>query len=366
MIALILDWLPILAMYGAHCLVGNVLATCCPKCDICSDDFNRADDTDINTGSVCGWTESSGAWDISSNQLRCTTAGIALNNTAHPDTVGTMQVEVDFKHDTSGGHCCVIVNYVDASNYTFVRYEVGTNKIQISYVEGGTTRDPVDSATATMNTNTTYTAKVCSDGTNVTAYLDGTAKITLRVPNGDGTKCGLRAIGSGTATFDDFFFKKSEVSGCPTCEDVDTETGCTYCSGTPTQQYKITIAAGMANGTNCTNCVNLEGIWFCDYAFRTTGSSGACWWCTDLTSALSCGSPDSAVVAFNFQNTPGDTNNKLSVVHGPTCFSTSRGSGFKETHGPKSTCSLSAEDISLDGDTLWCDASGSSCTVDAV
>lgn len=37
MIPLLLDWLPILALYGAHCLVGNVLACCCgPKCkDAC-------------------------------------------------------------------------------------------------------------------------------------------------------------------------------------------------------------------------------------------------------------------------------------------------------------------------------------------
>ncbi|HEY2894903.1 MAG TPA: hypothetical protein VGJ16_11840 [Pirellulales bacterium] len=59
---------------------------CCQGCSICSDDFDRADGTDVDTGSSCGWTEVSGDWFIDSNVLgpdnpneiaRCDTAAAA-------------------------------------------------------------------------------------------------------------------------------------------------------------------------------------------------------------------------------------------------------------------------------------------------
>ena len=63
--------------------------TCCGSCSICTDDFNRADNADINTGSTtCGWTESSGSWSISSNTLVTSSTGAyAQCNAAHPDGI---------------------------------------------------------------------------------------------------------------------------------------------------------------------------------------------------------------------------------------------------------------------------------------
>jgi hypothetical protein len=224
------------------------MGCCCGTCEICSDDWTGiADGTDISTGTSCGWTESSGSWDVTSNQVRCTSAGIAICNTAHPDSATTMVVEVDFKHDTSASSCDVLVTLSDSTHYVYARYKVGSNTIDIRYKSGATDAS-IGSTSATLNTNTTYTAKVCVSANGfVTAWLDGVPKITkdasARIP-ATGYQAGLGASGSGTATFDNWTFSKAfDATDEPTCEDcVSTCTGCA--TGTDgSYEIEVTLSA---------------------------------------------------------------------------------------------------------------------------
>ena len=229
--ALLLCLLPVANVLGASC--------CCASCAICSDDFDRGDDTDIDTGSACGWTEVSGSWDITSNQLRCTTAGVALCDTAHPDSNTTMTVDVSFQHATSGSACDVIVGYVDTTNWYYARYKVagGSGSIDIRKNVGGSHSSIKLFAAVTMNTATAYTANVCVDEDGIlSAALDGTAKVSASVYGISGSKCALGASGSGTAIFDDFVYTKTlesvDASACGDCvEAAAADSNCTNCDG---------------------------------------------------------------------------------------------------------------------------------------
>lgn len=201
------------------------IGCCCNSCPAyATDDFNRADNTNIDTGSTAGWTESSGAWAIASNTLQCTTAGIALCDTTHPDGDFTMTVEADFSHTNSGSSCELIVACHDTSEFYAARFVVGgTPSISIRTGAGGTLKTLTTGLT--IATNTTYRGKVCvTPEGHITAYIDGVAKLTALYADmsfGTRTKCGLRGIGTGTATFDNFSVAKArntDASTCPECE----------------------------------------------------------------------------------------------------------------------------------------------------
>lgn len=255
------------------------MATCgscnCPGCAICSDDFNRADSSDISTGSDCGWTEVAGsAWDITSNQLRCTTAGIAICNTAHPDGDSSMIAEVDFKHDTSGSACDVLVGYVDSDNYFYARYTVAgaSGSIDIRKKLLGVHSSLALLSSVTMNTSTLYTAHVCvSDNGTITASLDGVVKKSAYFQTVTGTKAGLGATGSGTATFDTWVLTKSyHVASAASCEQCQpaaisacqnsTPENC--CLHAPPDEIDVTIPSFLTND-ECSNCAAVAGTYTC-------------------------------------------------------------------------------------------------------
>lgn len=80
---------------------------CCGSrnCLLGEDDFNRADST--NVGSK--WSEVSGGWEIQSNQLVCTSAGILATTICHPSWATRGSFKASFK----------IVNFADAKVYRF-------------------------------------------------------------------------------------------------------------------------------------------------------------------------------------------------------------------------------------------------------
>ncbi len=232
--------------------------TCCGTCEICRDSFTRADDTDISANIVTpdtasGWTESSGTWDITSNQLVSTAPGIVICDDPHPDGDITMSVEVDFKHDTSGRTCDVLVGYVDANNYFYARYLVAgaSGSVALRTVVAGVDSQVAISATVTININTTYAARVCvTDGGTISASLAGTQRVFSAPQSMTGVSCGLGASGAGTATFDNFVFTKgykaTTAEACPRCIN------CQACTGVAAEQYQIVVAgtqSGALDGT---------------------------------------------------------------------------------------------------------------------
>jgi hypothetical protein len=207
---------------------------CCePGCDICADDFTRSDSSDIDTGSSCGWTEAVGSWDISSNTLRSTGGGsnaLAICDTPHPDGDTTMVVEAWIKHSTNGSACDLIVNYVDSSNYFYVRYNFAASNggsIDIRKNVAGTHSSIISQPSLAINAGSTYVARVCvTESGAISAYWQATGE-TIATPRAStpsaqgmtGTKCGFGSNGTGTATFDNFVFSRGyHADHAPDCE----------------------------------------------------------------------------------------------------------------------------------------------------
>lgn len=277
---LAIDWAFVTGLLLCLLPLANVLqgCTCCGTCAIASDTFTRADNTDISANivapdTVSSWTESSGAWAIVSNTLQCTSTGIVICDDAHPDGDSTMVVECDIKHGTSGSTCDILVALVDSTRYYYARYIFGTNSIQLRH-KNDASDSLLTSVSATLAINTAYAAKVCvSEAGVVTAYLDGTEKVTDAGNTPTGTKCGLGASGSGTATFDSFVISKAHnatgATACPrctyahaTCDAFDRDTMCLgedYPS-----EMDVTIPAGVFTGNaKCdANCTTLNDTTF--------------------------------------------------------------------------------------------------------
>jgi hypothetical protein len=250
-----------------------MLIWCCDACSSCaigSDDFST---NDLATA----WT-TTGTMVISGGVLLSFGASMTIFNTAHPDGVSTMSVSVDFSHG-SGHYGGVVVGYVDANNYCYVRFTAGSNLIDIRQVVAGVDSS-VGSKTVTISAGTTYTAFVCVNGHGaISASLDGTVVISETPGVTLGTKCGLKTDSAG-ATFDNFVaaksFAASGASSCAvcsttipipaTCQDCCSDVGdlifnwpggfgdinCTLCSSFTAGDYTLTPITGF--GCNFTFC----------------------------------------------------------------------------------------------------------------
>ena len=255
--------------------LGFFFTCCCSTCTFASDDFDRDDNANIDTGSSAGWTEVSGTWDITSNKLVCSGAGIALCNTAHPDSASTMQVTVDFSHDTSGSTVDVIVGYTSSSDYYYARFTVGggSSGIEIRRNNAGFhTGISGGSYAYTMAVNTTYTAVVCIAKNGIIyAQLSGTGAGlgSLDPRTITGTKAAL-GTSAANATFNNFSIAKSyDASSAASCQKCPT--ACNSCSGqTPTSYQCIVTGSGYAGTYIC------DG--FVPQVLYNAGTNGCTWY----------------------------------------------------------------------------------------
>jgi hypothetical protein len=305
-------WSLLLTVLFLAPVFGNVIGCCCAgeaDCEICADDFTRDNDTDIDTGSPCGWTEVSGAWAISSNSLVCTSAGLAVCTAPHP-TETRMTVEVDFSKSANTSHTDVVVGYTDSNNYFYVRYTTGAGSsgtITIVRVIGGA-HDSVGSVgSLTIDASTTYTAKVCLADHGITAYLDGEPLLTRGIGGSpEGQQAGLQASGTGTATFNNFFFTRGRSAlepYCPQCGYGASSEPCPACDPIDSQdaQYKVTIS-GMTDsaGSGCDDCDSVNGIHFLNLtAIASDGQdppSGLCEWMAPFGPLGCTGNPENCLL----------------------------------------------------------------------
>lgn len=277
---------------------------CCGSCEIFSDNFDRADNADPGSD----WTEVSGTSAISSNQLVFTAAGVILCNTAHPDGDSSMVVEVDFRHNALARTCDVLVAVVDSSNYFYARYTVqgASGGIAIRRNNGGS-HSQILAITTTINTNTTYAARVCvSENGSITASLNGNPRVTAFSQPVSGSKCGLGCNVGGTATFNNFSFQKSRNSGsaesCEGCRSV-----CIRCNDSSGPvQLQLTVPPGTVVDDTCDDCDNANGIFVLD---RVDSVAGTCVW-RSADFAVPCPNPlahDLASWAVGFSTSGGDS-----------------------------------------------------------
>lgn len=196
---------------------------CCKTCTIHTDDFGD--------GTITDFAQVSGTWSEGSGEISTASSNaILISDKAHPDTEISMVASARFKHSTNGSSCYIIVGYQDSSNFWYARFTAASGSggsVAIRKVVSGTHSTVVSQSTVTINANTFYTGKICiSQGGNLTLTLNGTVLCGTNSPQTiTGYKAGLGTTGSGTATFDDFSFKK--VS-----HDITNES-CEVCAGPP-------------------------------------------------------------------------------------------------------------------------------------
>src|SRR5678815_3898885 len=89
-----------------------------PSCPCFTDDFNRADSTNLGSD----WTETSGSWSISSNRLTLSSPSNGDNAqitpfTPLPPTAGSCsRIQCTLSGSSGGDKPGVLVRYTDASN----------------------------------------------------------------------------------------------------------------------------------------------------------------------------------------------------------------------------------------------------------
>lgn len=191
---------------------------CCPgDCLITSDDFDRANSTDIGSD----WEEMSGDWDIFSNKLRCfDPAGVVRNKAQNP-------------YSDNQVVRARIMDYVDGAKYRLLVHldDTGTEYYygewhyvdsSAMYVRVGSSVDgslceigpilPIPEGT-TCEVSITEGGQLC--------VQDLASRCTVCVsPKAYEVYTGLAAGSAVVATFDDyeFYAHKADIDECPSCD----------------------------------------------------------------------------------------------------------------------------------------------------
>ncbi len=259
-----------------------VMSCCCDaeNCVLCADDFDRGDGTDIDTGSACGWTEQSGAWEILSNRLRSTSTGIATCDTTQPGTQANY-ILVKVRSDTAGDEAKTVFNFVDTNNYDYVGviFSSTVGQLRIRSVSGGVDSSVKQtSADLNISLNTNHELIVCVGSGDVRAKL--TAAVVTRIDTTslggvNNSSVGVASVtSSGNIEFDDWSYEKngSILTGCNTCE-LEPEDNCDSClSGESTTKYQVDIS-GIKNSPHCPKC---DARWNGTVVFDWSSSVGDC------------------------------------------------------------------------------------------
>lgn len=238
---------------------GNCPCSGSSSCTIFSDDFTRADSTNIGSD----WTETSGDWSIASNKLSIssTSSATATANVTHSSSA--LQLSVTVTCSTSGGKVRLYIG----SNYGELVFSGGSGSININGASSGS-----GYIAATLNTGTAYSVLLCltSSGGLVCTANSVSAVLTVS-PASPGVSF---AVGTGSVststTFDSFVATKVEA-GCASCV-----LPCGNCDpGTIPTRIQLDIA-GFPD-FNC-NCSNFNGTWVVDVYGLTPGVSPECRW----------------------------------------------------------------------------------------
>lgn len=230
--------------------------TSCPKpdaptCTIVTDDFTRADSSNIG----CLWDEVSGGWSISGNKLRvATTSAIAECQCLHPQDAGAISISVTFR--SSAADKIRVYTDTDANDYAEADISGDTLKLFKAGVE-------CRSTSVTLNTSTDYTIVVTRAQNGISATI-GTACVVCD----QATPAAATYVGLGTGTtvggnvdFDDFVLSRGYNSSNLTCQKLCSECTALCDNGDPITALVLRFD-GVADGT-CTNCDELvDGVEF--------------------------------------------------------------------------------------------------------
>lgn len=202
---------------------------CCdpPTCAILSDDFNRADSTNIGSN----WTETSGDWSINANKLKCNGAGRVTATATAPDANIACSVTVTI------GSIATVQLHV-ANCYIEVQNLAGFSFIRLfrehATISGGFVN--IDDIVVTAITSGLMTLCVKDDGALCGSYADHT--VGGEFSGVSGTSFGLQTS-SATPTFDDFVAQRVD-DDCESCDPCPNAPN--VCAGCDPEFYAATSA----------------------------------------------------------------------------------------------------------------------------
>jgi hypothetical protein len=183
--------------------MGGGRERCCcavPGCVIESDDFNRADNT--NLGSK--WTEVAGDSDIFTNTVRIPADGLIKCTTRHPIDTPTCVVWAKLVDVT--GVYRVPVNIVDEDNYLYGQW---TDDILSVWEVSGGVHEELDNWPSASGVSPGDYLTVCRNKTGIYAGVGlVSAYAWACVDDNEGRYVGLAAGDGGTIRFDDFVFEE--------------------------------------------------------------------------------------------------------------------------------------------------------------
>lgn len=191
---------------------------CCAEeveCVLLSDDFERADSSDIGSN----WTETAGSWSIASGNLATSSGTAFAKALATLPANNGVHIAVTVSGSSSGDRARVIVNYADSSNFTYAEIKFGTGSyIRLCERVAGT-NSVLKAIYPSLSTGTDYDIIICYSGMVLSAEYS-TFKVFADVTL-DGGDFGV-GTGTmfGTVNFDSFVANQihADCETCPTPE----------------------------------------------------------------------------------------------------------------------------------------------------
>lgn len=270
----------------------GIKSCCCNEtpdpCVFASDNFNRADNTDVTTGSTCGWTETNGNWSIVSNKVRiATTFGRLTCATSNPDNAYTafeVDVELANTSDVARLHIGALQVEFRGGASGFVRL-VGSPNVQIDVSL------PTSFRARLCVTNNTLRAEVLDTGDAVSRSISAPSNQTFSL--------GAGSPNGGGINFDNVVAKMVNPD-CEECLGVPTCPACT--DGGP--QYWGVDLTGMSlvdspSDLNCPFCDTAAAYYLCKFGSITGATCN--WGYTEVPDCMGrCRPPDTPLQQANF------------------------------------------------------------------
>ena len=256
---------------------------CCPSCRFVLESFNRADGTDITTGSAAGWTETAGDWSISGNTLQVSSANaIVLCDTEHPEGGAWVYISTNVKASATGDQARVYLNRVDANNCCFAEWTCGpAGTLKIFERASGTDTELASLEDIVAVADEWHNFRFCVNATTLRAQL-GVLPISADFATATSPVFGLGTgvTVTGPVQFDDFTVSRVSEE-CSECRRTGLTNGCEV--GDPCEKSLIAnymdvdIPEGLTDAECGDACSTFNGVYT---AFRNPfiGSGGACRW----------------------------------------------------------------------------------------
>ncbi len=264
----------------------NLILPCAPgccdsdPCIIASDNFNRADDTDINDGAPFTWSGTGAGIEISGNTLVIYSGSEERLRADDPNSTESGVVSAVISLDSSGDYGDIWLNGDDVDNCLVARLTCGSpGSLKIISRSGGSETELASSSiTVSASTNYTVTLYYSASDLKATATVGATTICDVDVP-AVGYYAGL-GCNASFAVFDDFEYQRlgDGENGCPVppaCALITTCGASSHpcCAADYPDFFDITIPAGLFTGNHCP-CTGVNGVTFTLERNSVTNRSG--------------------------------------------------------------------------------------------